>query len=126
LPLQKQIEVLNKRREEREAKERAEAEDIVSKLDKLHLAIAVKTGEGGKMYGSVNNQDLQKRLAEEGIELERKHIDIPDGPVKELGRHTARIKVHADITHELEFEVVSENPIETEETEEPAEAGAKR
>lgn len=106
----KQIEALIKAREIREANERSEAEKLAARLGEISIAIAVKTGEGGKMFGSVTSQDLIQRLVEEGIELAKKQVHLH--AVKELGRHTANIRLHPDVKVELAFEVVSENPIE--------------
>ena len=69
----------------------------------------MQTGEGGKMFGAVT-LNLLERLKTEGIELVKKQSDSRS--IKELGSHTANIKLHADIETELKFEVVSENPIE--------------
>lgn len=106
----KQIEALIKAREIREANERSEAEKIAARLAELTIAIAVKTGEGGKMFGSVTAADLIARVAEEGVELSKKQVQL--AAVKELGKHTASIKLHKDIKVDFNFEVVSENPIE--------------
>lgn len=120
---QKYIDSLQKRRDERLRKEREYAETILAKLETINIAIAVKTGEGGKMFGSVTAGDLIDRLAEDGIEIERKQINLHT-PVKSLGKHTTRVRLHPEIVYELEWEVVSENPIEEvaeEGSEEPAE-----
>ena len=111
----KQMEALQKAREVRLAKEISGAEETAALIGKAHIAIPVKTGPGGKLFGSVTSMDLQKRLAEDGIEIERKHIHLYN-PVKALGKHTTRIKLHADVSVDLEFEVVSENPIEEEDS----------
>lgn len=106
----KQIEALIKAREVREANERSEAEKIAEKLSGLTIAFAVKTGEGGKMFGSVTAQDLVDRLNAEGVDIAKKQVQLH--AVKELGKHAASIRLHKDIKFELNFEVVSENPIE--------------
>ena len=108
----RQIEALRKAREQREAKELDAANALAAKIEKAHVAIAVKTGEGGKMFGAVTANDLQARLAEEGVELDRKRIHLHT-PIKSLGRHTTRIKLHADVTVDFEFDIVSENAIES-------------
>lgn len=108
---QKYIDSLQKRRDERLRQEKEHAEAILAKLEKINIAIAVKTGEGGKMFGSVTANDLIARLAEDGIELDKKHLNLYT-PVKSLGKHTTKVKLHAEISYELEWEVVSENPIE--------------
>lgn len=77
----------------------------------MSIAFAVKTGEGGKLFGSVTAADLLAKIAEGGVELPKKAIH-PCAPVKELGKHTAQIKLHHDVKVDFSFEVVSENPIE--------------
>jgi len=108
----RQIEALRKAREQREAKELDAAQALAAKIQKAHVAIAVKTGEGGKMFGAVTANELQARLAEEGVELDRKRIHLHT-PIKTLGRHSTRIKLHADVTVDFEFDIVSENAIES-------------
>ncbi len=110
-----QLEALQKARDVRLGKELSEAEERAAQIVKAHIAIPVKTGPGGKLFGSVSSMDLQKRLAEDGIDIERKHIHLYN-PVKSLGKHTTRIKLHTDVAVDMEFEVVSENPIEEEES----------
>ena len=119
---QKYIDALQKRRAEREAQELGNAQELAAKIEKVGIAIAVKTGEGGKMFGSVTAQDLVDRLKEDGIEVERKQLNLYT-PVKSLGKHTTKVKLHPEVSAEFDWEVVSENPIE--ETEEAAEATAE-
>ncbi|MGE9293240.1 MAG: 50S ribosomal protein L9 [Puniceicoccales bacterium] len=114
---QKYIDALQKRRAEREAQELGNAQELAAKIEKVSIAIAVKTGEGGKMFGSVTAQDLIDRFKEDGVELDRKQLNLYS-PVKALGKHTTKVKLHPEVTVEFEWEVVSENPIE--ETEEAA------
>ncbi len=107
----KHVESLLKAREAREQKEFETARTVGEQIEKTSIAIAVKTGEGGKMFGAVTANDLIERLKEEGIELVKKQLGLAQ-PIKDLGSHTASIKLHADVEVELKFEVVSENPIE--------------
>ncbi len=109
----KQIEALQKARELRLTNELAAAQEIAERIGKAHIAIPVKTGPGGRLFGSVSSMDLQKRLLEEGVELERKQFHLYN-PVKSLGKHTTRIKLHSEVSVDFEFDVVSENPIEEE------------
>jgi large subunit ribosomal protein L9 len=108
----KYIESLKKARELREAKDLEVANGTSAKLAALKLVFAVKTGEGGKMFGAISTAEIAAKLAEHGIELERKRIHLGQGPVKVLGKHVTTIRLHAAVTVEQEFEVVSENPIE--------------
>ncbi len=107
----KQVEALLKAREDREKKELDEARALGEKVAATSIAIAVKTGEGGKMFGAVTANDLIERLKEEGIELNKKQLGLP-APIKTLGSHSAAVKLHPDVSVEVNFEVVSENPID--------------
>lgn len=106
----KQVEALKKRRAEREIKELDSAKALASKLEKTSIAFAVKTGEGGKMFGAITANDLHEKLVQSGIDLDKKRIHLYT-PVKTLGKHEVKIKLHTDVTVDLSFDVVSENPI---------------
>ncbi len=122
----KQVEALKKRRAEREAKDLEGAQELARKLEKTSIAFAVKTGEGGKMFGAITNNDLHERLVQSGIELDKKKIHLHT-PVKTLGKHEVKIKLHQEVTVDFSFDVVSENPIETPKEEAaPAEKAPER
>jgi large subunit ribosomal protein L9 len=106
----KQVESLKKRRAERESQEIQGAQELAKKLEKTSIAFAVKTGEGGKMFGAITATDLHEKLVQAGIEIEKKKI-LLHTPVKTLGKHEVKIKLHADISVDISFDVVSENPI---------------
>jgi large subunit ribosomal protein L9 len=107
----KQVEALKKRRAERESQELSGAQELAKKLEKTSLAFAVKTGEGGRMFGAITGNDIHDKLVAAGFTIEKRRIHLHT-PVKTLGQHTVKIKLHADVTVELNFDVVSENPIE--------------
>jgi large subunit ribosomal protein L9 len=107
----KQVEALKKRRALREAEDLSGAQALAQKLEKMGgMAFAVKTGEGGKMFGAITAADLHERLVAGGVTIDRKRIHLHT-PVKTLGKHTVKVKLHADVSVELAFDVVSENPI---------------
>ncbi|MDE3083714.1 MAG: 50S ribosomal protein L9 [Verrucomicrobiota bacterium] len=120
----KQIEALKKRRGEREAHELNGAQELAKKIEATSIAFAVKTGEGGKMFGSITGNDLYDRLVAAGFALDKRRIHLFT-PIKTLGKHTVKIKLHPDVTVELAFDVVSENPIEPQAAAEPAEKPEK-
>lgn len=108
----KYIDALQSARVKREAAELAAANATLAKLQGAKVAFAVKTGEAGKMFGAITVKDIHAKLAEQGIEVEQRKIHLGQGPVKVLGQSVAHIKLHADISFELPFEIVSLNPIE--------------
>ena len=107
----KQMEVLRARSEARLRSELESAQAKAAKLESIKVALAVKTGPGGKVFGAVTAQDLINRLAEEGVELEKKQISLHT-PARSLGKHSTRVRLHAEVVVDYEFEIVSENPIE--------------
>ena len=115
----KQIAALKDRAEKRAADELSAAQALAAKIEAIKIVFAVQTGPGGKMFGAVTAQDLIGRIAEQGVALDKKQVNLYT-PVKSLGRHETRIRLHPEVVVEFEFEVVSENPIE--EAEEASEA----
>ncbi|MDR2769500.1 MAG: 50S ribosomal protein L9 [Puniceicoccales bacterium] len=107
---QRQVEALQKARTLREAKELESAKTLAERIRAIPLTIAVKTGEEGKLFGSVSSTDLWKRFREEGVELDKSFIRLPH-PIKTLGRHVFQMRLHKEIILDLSVEVVSENPI---------------
>ena len=107
----KQVDSLKKRRAEREITELSGAQELAKRIEKVSIAFAVKTGEGGKMFGAITAQDLHEKLVQAGIDIEKKRIHLHT-PGKTLGKHETSIKLHADVSVNVSFDVVSENPIE--------------
>lgn len=106
----KQVEALRKARAAREVRELDSAKELAAKIEATRIAIAVKTGEGGKMFGAVTAADIHAKLTEAGVEIDRKKIHVYN-PIKTLGQHTTKIRLHPDVQVEFSFDVVSENPI---------------
>ncbi|HEY9248458.1 MAG TPA: 50S ribosomal protein L9 [Rariglobus sp.] len=106
----KRVEALKKRRTEREVSELSGAQALADKISKVSVAFAVKTGEGGKMFGAITSADIHQKLVEAGVEIDKRKIHLHT-PVKTLGKHEVKIKLHADVSVDVSFDVVSENPI---------------
>lgn len=106
----KQVEALKQRRANREGRELDGAKALGALIEKANIAVAMKTGEGGRLFGSVTTNDLHDKLVAAGIEVEKKRIHL-EAPVKTLGKHEATVKLHAEVTITLSFDVVSENPL---------------
>tara|TARA_B100000674_G_C37929658_1_gene957294 strand:+ start:275 stop:724 length:450 start_codon:yes stop_codon:yes gene_type:complete len=83
-----------------------EANKILKKLEKLELTISAKVIESDKLFGSVTNLDISKKLTEEGFEIEKNSI-ILSSNIKKTGKYSAKIRLHREVNFELSFEVVS-------------------
>ena len=95
-----------RQRAHKEAKLKAEAEEIAAQLAEVKLTIGAKTSSTGKIFGSVNSIMISESLKEKGFDIDRKKIVLKD--VKEIGTYTALIKLHREVKIDVEFEVVSE------------------
>ena len=56
----------------------------------------------------INNIQVAEALKEKGFEIDRKQIAIKEDAIKEVGKHTAKVKLYRDVVVEIEFEVVAE------------------
>jgi large subunit ribosomal protein L9 len=72
----------------------------------------VKTGEGGKLFGAITANDIHEKLAAAGVTDGEAPHPPRHTPVKTLGKHEVKIRLHPEVSVELSFDVVSENPIE--------------
>lgn len=86
----------------------AKANEIVDSMKGLEIAIPAKVGEGDKLFGSINNADLTKYLNKNGVNVERKHVQILGKNIKRLGHYHGVVKAHRDVEYEFTFDVVPE------------------
>jgi large subunit ribosomal protein L9 len=84
-----------------------EANKIVKKLEKLELKISAKSIEGDKLFGSISASEISKSLADNGIEVEQKFIQL-NSNIKKTGNYTVKIRLHREVNFELTFDVIKE------------------
>lgn len=92
------------------AAERLEdAAEMKERIEKLTVETAIKTGDNGKTFGSVSSKEIAEALKEQhGLEVDRKKIVI-DEPIKALGNFVVKIKLHPEVTADLNVHV---NPLD--------------
>lgn len=89
------------------AKGKNAAQALAERLAQITLTIAQRVGESERLYGSVTNVHIAEALAQQGIEIDRKKIDMPQ-PIKTLGSHEVVVKLHPEVKAILKVEVVPE------------------
>jgi len=104
----KAIGEINKQKEIREKKSRRQAEVIKERIEKLELSIEVLVGEEDKLFGSVTNGDIAEALAENGVTIDKRAIQL-EAPLKVLGVYTIPLKVDKDVTANLKLWVVKKS-----------------
>ena len=92
--------------EEKRAEEKAAAQAKAAELEKIVLIVPSKGGENGKLFGSVTSMDIAKALKDqEGITIDKKKIDMPDGPIKQAGNSHVMVKPYQDVTAKIKVKV---------------------
>lgn len=84
--------------------EKGLAEEVARKVEGLKVVISKKAGEGDVLYGSVTPSDIADALAERGIEVDRRRVEVAE-PIKRLGEHTVHVRFHREVVAELTVEV---------------------
>ena len=97
---------LKKANDEKVAKEiYEEAKAFGERLKEMEVNVSIKTGEGGKIFGSVSSKEnAEAAKAQLGIELDKKKMVLPS-PIKVLGTTMVPIKLHPKVTSELKVNV---------------------
>jgi large subunit ribosomal protein L9 len=110
----RQLEGLKKRRVDREAKELHSMTELGNTLSKLTLVLAVKTGEDGKMFGSVTSGTIADELRHQyDAQVDKRKIHLPH-PIKTLGQHDVELHLHPNVTSTLKVRVDSSTPLSPE------------
>jgi large subunit ribosomal protein L9 len=106
----RRLESLKQKRAEREAKELNHMTELGAALSKMTLTVKVKTGEDGKMFGSITAGTLADEIKTQlGEPLDKRRIHLP-APIKTLGEHEVELRLHADVKSTLKVKVESTTP----------------
>ena len=100
---------LQKAHEEKVAKEiYEEAKKLADDLEDKTVTLSVKSGEGGKVFGSVSTKEIAKAANDQlNLELDKKKMQLNE-PIKSLGVHEIKIRLHPKVTGTLRVKVVEE------------------
>ena len=123
----KSLEHLKRVAAQQTKKELQGLEEVANTLRKVSLTITVKTGKDDKLFGSVTSKDIEEGLTEQGIEVDRRKIQLPQ-PLKELGTFSVPIKLHREVVPEISVAIIKkgEDPVQVQEevvSEEPQDRG---
>ena len=95
--------------EKRQEREEDDAKKLAGKLEGKSVKLAVKVGEGGRLFGSVTSKDLAAAISKQlKLKVDRKKIELGD-PLKTLGSHRVRVKLYPKVEAEVTAELVAED-----------------
>lgn len=100
------VDELKRQAKAKAEKEKSTAEELGKKLSSTSIKLARAVGEENKMYGSVTTRDIEEAYAAQGIEIDRKRI--LSEPLKTLGSHEVRVRLHPEVIVAVRIEVVKE------------------
>ena len=101
------LEAQQKKTEHKLQQEVDDARQIADKLKDIKVKIPVKTGAGGKMFGSISNKEVAEAIqSASGVSVDKKKIVVQ--AVKTLGEHNATLKLHPKVSLPITFELVAE------------------
>jgi large subunit ribosomal protein L9 len=70
------------------------------------IAIASKAGEEGKLFGSVGTRDIVDAMKKAGIEVEKRDVCLPEGPLRTLGEHAVTVELEADVEAVVKINII--------------------
>ena len=100
---------LQKANADRIAKEQLEAaRELAGVLETKEVALKMKSGEGGKAFGSISSKEIAQAAKEQcGLELDKKKIQLPEA-IKSLGVYEVNVKLHTKVMGKLKVKVIEE------------------
>ena len=97
---------LKKANEDKIAKEKLEAaKEFAKVLEESTVVVKIKSGEGGRTFGSVSSKEIAQEAKKQlDFDIDKKKI-VPDEPIRTLGTHVIQIKLHKDVTAKMNVKV---------------------
>lgn len=97
---------LQKANAEKVAKEQLEAaKEQAKRIEAVAVTLTMKTGEGGRSFGSISTKEIAAAAEKTGLVLDKKKM-VLDVPIKSLGNYTVQVKLHKDVVAKLAVKVV--------------------
>jgi large subunit ribosomal protein L9 len=116
--------------EKRKEEKRKSAASVKEKLEGMVLTVVMSAGDTGKLFGSVTNTIIQEALAKEGIDVERKRIEVDGHSMRMVGSYSFNVRLYEGESATVKLEVVSEAALKKQAAEKEAaekkEAAAKK
>jgi large subunit ribosomal protein L9 len=99
-------------RERSQATRRAEeqlvdARSRASAIEGVSVTFNARAGQEGRLFGSITSADIAEKLAEQGVEIDRRQIELEE-PIKALGMFSVPVRLHADVRPEIKVWVIKE------------------
>jgi large subunit ribosomal protein L9 len=94
--------------EKQAAEKLAAASTRAEAISKLSISIAHKTGDEGRLFGSVGTQNIAEAITAAGVKVEKQEVRLPNGVIRQIGEYNIAINLHSDVVVTLPIKIVSE------------------
>ncbi len=94
--------------EKKAADSLAAAQSRADRLADVEVTIAHQAGEGGKLFGSVSTTDIADAVTRAGVDITRKEVRLPEGPLRMTGEYSVDIQLHSLLTQKIKVIVEAE------------------
>ncbi|OOS04225.1 LSU ribosomal protein L9P [Moraxella cuniculi DSM 21768] len=92
-----------------EAQELAAANKRAEALADVNVIMRAKSGDEGKLFGSIGARDIADALTKSGLEVDRSEVKMPEGAFRQVGEYKVTIQLHHDISAEILVTILSED-----------------
>lgn len=89
----------------KKAEEKAAAQDLAKRLEEAKVTIKTKSGEGGRLFGSITSKDIAEAAKKQGYDIDKKKIQL-NSPIKSIGRFDIKVKLYPEVVGTLTVEVI--------------------
>ena len=86
----------------------ASAEKRRDQIEAMTIEITAKSGTEGKLFGSIGNMDISAALVEAGVEVEKREVRLPDGPIRQAGEYEITLHLHTDVDAVAKVTIIGE------------------
>lgn len=90
------------------AERKAVAEARAAQLAEIELSLVAKSGDEGKLFGSIGPRDLADALVQAGIDVAKSEVRMPEGPIRQTGEYDIDLNLHAEVNATVRVVVVAE------------------
>ena len=104
----KRIERERSQLQKKAAEELSAARSRAGTIEGSSVTFSARAGEEGKLFGSITSADIAEKLAEQGIQVDRKQI-VLDEPLKALGVYSVPVRLHAEVRPEVKVWIIKED-----------------
>lgn len=90
------------------AEQLAAAEKRKEAIEAMNIEITAKSGTEGKLFGSIGNIDIANAITEAGVEVEKREVRLPEGPIRMAGEYEIALHLHTDVDAVVKVTIIGE------------------